>query len=513
MERGVAYLKKQQSKGNWELGLGGFTYKGGSTALVMLALMTAGVKPTDPAIQKGLVYLRKIKPSQNYVVALQTLAFLRAGEKADRKRIGRNVKWLLEARHEDGWAYTRPAARGSRGADNSNSQYALLALHEARRAGDKVDAKALAAMHKLYLKSQIAGGWGYKPKIRASMAMTTAGLASLLITTNTEVKLRKDGSVAGCGIPDAKSVAAALEWIGKGLPDKLTEKTAMDFSPSPFYALYGLARAAPLTGHRYLGGHDWYAVGSRYLLSVQKKDGSWQGRGGRFQLDGWPQVATSFALLFLSSGRTPVLVTKFAHGAANSTDWCNHRHDLRHLVAFAGKELFRGRRLTWDSVDLRRMAAPNRAAQRKWAAVIGTPVVFISGHNTAARGKEAAILKEYVGQGGFILAEACCGDRRFDKNFRAFVRRTFAVALKRLPANHAVYRALAKYKVTAKDFPLEGVDLGGRTVLIYSPKPLAGYWAANAFARGRGQKAFRLGCAIIEYATGRKMPARRVVRK
>jgi hypothetical protein len=480
--------------------------------------MNAGAKPKDPAVQKGLAHLRTIEPAHTYVVALQTLIFLRAGEKADRKRIRRKVKWLLDARLADGWSYTKPSTRrgAGGGGDNSNSQYALLALHEAGLAGYKIDPKALAKVHKFYIKSQVDGGWAYKAGMpRGSMAMTTAGLASLVMTAPDEVKLRKNGSAVNCGgHADTKARGKALKWLGDRFPARLTAaNAATGFSPSPFYSLYGIQRVGRLTGHRYFGGHDWYEVGCRYLMSVQKSDGSWKGKGSRFELDGWPHVATSFALLFLSSGRTPVLISKFAHGAAGSTDWSNHRHDLRNLVAFAGKELFGGRPLTWDAVDLRGKSAPNRAARRKLAAALGSPMVFLSGHKTAPRGKEADILKEYVGQGGFILAEACCGDRRFDRDFRAFVRRTFPAPLRRLPANHPVWKAVAKFKVTPKDFPLEGVDLGGRTVLIYSPKPLAGYWAANAFARGQGQKAFRLGCAIIEHATGKKMPPRRVVQK
>src|SRR5947208_15565816 len=46
--------------------------------------------------------------------------------------------------------------------------------------------------------------------------------------------------------------------------------------------------------------------------------------------------------------------------------------------------------------------------------------------------------------------------------------------------------------ILPSDFPLMGVQQGCKTVMIYSPVPLAGYWEANLFKDGgKGQKAFR----------------------
>jgi hypothetical protein len=517
IDNGVTYLKGQQREGNWELGLGGFTYKGGSTALVMLALMTAGVKPTDPSIRKGLVYLRGISPSQTYVVGLQTMVFIQAAQKVDAERIGRNVKWLLDARHEDGWSYTKPAARGSRGADNSNSQYALLALHEAIGARQKVDAKALKAVRDFYIKTQIGGGWGYKPAIRPSMAMTTAGLCNLIITgldlSTGKAKLRTDGSAVNCGeYKENKPVMAAINWIGDRFPAELTQRNAGDFSPSPFYTLYGIERAGRLTGQRYFGGHDWYEVGCRYLVSAQKRDGSWEGNRGRFQLDSWPAVATSFALLFLSKGRTPVLISKLAYHGKDYTGWNNKRSDVKHLVEFASKAVFKGKQpLAWQVFDVRNKEADNLLARRKLAAeLLQSPIVFFNGHDFAPSGKEMDILKEYLANGGFVLAENCCGKARhpkFDEEFRALMKKIYPdTPLKLLPKEHPVWLASGKFAVSPREFPLWGINQGCKTVVMYSPTPLAGYWEANLKDKGQGKKAFELGANIIAYATGLEPP-------
>ena len=113
-----------------------------------------------------------------------------------------------------------------------------------------------------------------------------------------------------------------------------------------FYSLYGIERAGRLSGLRFLGDHDWYREGCAYLVRVQKEDGSWlepRQRGGSKIL------CTSFALLFLSKGRTPVLVSKLVHGPGE--DWNNDRYDARNLVEYAGRELFAKQPMAWQVFD------------------------------------------------------------------------------------------------------------------------------------------------------------------
>jgi hypothetical protein len=519
IDKGVAYLKGQQRRGNWEIDLGRLSYEGGSTALVMLALLNAGVKADDPHLRRGLAYLRGVNPKHTYVVGLQTMVFVLAGQNADRERIARNVKWLLDARLSDGWTYVNNGGAPGRGlgADNSNTQYALLGLHEAIQAGYKVRPEVLRDLRKLIIDTQKPdGAWGYRPRDgQRRMTMTTAGVCNLIITGMDlaigKAKLRKDGSAEDCGAyAENAPVAKALTWIGDQFPARLTRDNARERLEYAFYCLYGIERTGRLTGQRYLGGHDWYEVGCRFLVENQKADGCWQNAGS--PLDGWPLISTSFALLFLSKGRTPVLISKLAYGPADSAGWNNKRSDLRHLVRFASRELFGRRPLAWQAFDVRNQEARTKADRRRLVVALRkSPLVFCNGHDRAPSGKEEKLLKEYVTAGGFVLVEACCGEKGFDKDFRALMKRMFPDApMRPLPAGHPIWRLAAKAGVNAKDFPLEGVTLAGRTAVVYSPNPLAGYWESNEFAKGRGQKAFRLGTAIIEYATGRKVPPPRL---
>ena len=530
IKRGVDFLRSQQRGGNWETSELKISYPGGLTCLALLALLNSGVPATDPDVQNGLKYLRTITSDKTYVVGLQTMVFALARQPVDRERLQRNVDWLLAARLADGWTYGKVGAGAVRIplADNSNTQYALLGLHEALQSGfAKVDKKALEELQALYVKTQVrregrpGGGWCYRLGEPPSLTMTTAGLCNLIITgldlSVGKQVLRPDGSAVNCGVyEDNKPVADALEWIGAAFPARLSDDYFSSHGIPPFYALYGIERAGRLSGRRYFGGHDWYEVGCRYLVAAQKVDGSWSREKNpliRFP-DHWPLVATSFALLFLSKGQTPVLITKLAYGPADHgrppkiQNWDRKRSDVRHLVEFASRELFKQQPLAWQVFDVRaRPVESDGEVKRLAAQLLESPLVYFNGHFSAPDGKEKAILKEYLENGGFIFAEACCGDTRFDEDFRKLVRDITDENLKPLPPEHPVWLASGKFAVPpGKPYRLEGVQKGCKTVVIYSPQPLAGYWEANEHAKGNGKLAFQLGANVIAYATGLEPP-------
>ncbi len=531
IDSGITYLRSKQrpERGNWEIGGDTVNYPGGWTSLAMLALMNAGVPPIDEAILRGLEYLRKIESDQTYVVGLQTMVYALAGQGVDAERIQRNVDWLVKVRLPGGWNYGRAGP-----ADNSNTQYALLGLHEGLRAGAKVDPQVLQAIQKLMIDTQGRdGGWPYRVNLNgganadrlvgrmpSSMTMTTAGLCNLIITgMDLDVSKQnldlKTGVADHCGEYDENEpVTNALRWIGRSYPARLTPDNAYERLGSPFYCLYGVERAGRLSGQRYFGGHDWYEVGCRYLVDIQKADGSWQGAGIGHPFDQSPIVATSFALLFISKGRTPVLISKLAYGAPEYHGWNNKRSDVRNLVEFCSREIFKKQPLAWQAFDVRTMEADTEESRKRLAAqLLPSPVVFINGHDFAPRGKEEGILKHYLANGGFLFAEDCCGQPGFDRDFRALMTRLFPdSALTPLPPDHPVWAASGKFGVSPREFPLEGVQHGCKWVVIYSPKPLAGYWEADKHKDGRGRLAFQLGANVIAYATGLEAPRPRLTR-
>ena len=144
--------------------------------------------------------------------------------------------------------------------------------------------------------------------------------------------------------------------------------------------------------------------------------------------------------------------------------------------------------------------------------MLQAPIAFFNGHNAPefpARAKQN--LRDFVEQGGFIFAEACCGSHGIrprdssDWSRRCSPRPEYR--LRPLLPDHPVWRA--KHLLSPEIHPLWGIEHGCRTVLIYSPQDLSCYW--NQVERSPTNpaviKAFRVGENVIDYATGREMPA------
>jgi Domain of unknown function (DUF4159) len=509
IEAGVSFLRdRARGNGSWEEQPDGVLhYPGGFTALAMLALLNSGVKPDDPIIERSLKELRKFEPERTYVVGLQTMVFAELGRSEDKERIQRNVDWLVNARVIkggtcQGWTYTNhPNAP-----DNSNTQYALLGLHAGQQAGAKIDREVWAGVQDMYIRSQLPeGGWNYKPGTAPMLTMTTAGLSGLIIAgielNSGREKTRPDGTATNCGqYEENRPATRALGWIGRNFKLKMVE--------AMYYNLYGIERAGRLSGVRFMGEYDWYRAGCEFLTApgIQHEDGSWSARTPH---DSWPVVSTSFALLFLSKGRTPVLVSKLVHGPGD--DWNNDRNDVRNLVDHASRELFRGRPMAWQVFDVSRLEVNSDQHALELAMELAkSPVVYFNGHASPTfRGVDKQILKNYVEQGGFIFAEACCGRNEFDNGFRALMKEIFPDhELRPLPAEHPIWRSHAM--VPPGSFPLEGIDYGCKTVVVYSPKDLSCSWEGNLSKEGRGELAFRVGENVIAYATGMEPPQARL---
>jgi hypothetical protein len=293
-EKAVEYLKKKQTDrgggaGDWDQHGAQQLPPGGGTSLALLALLESGVKPDDEVAARGLKYLRTVEPKQTYVVALQTQVFCRANRRQDADLIKRNVKWLEAAAVRDagqltGWTYTAGGGRS----DNSNSRYAIAALHAAHRAGFKVENEGFwAEVRDLYVRTQKEnGGWGYVPQSpTATHTMTASGLLCLYLAKDI---LEKEDR------PAEQARLNGEAWIAREF--RLDQKSNVLYN---FDVVAALGRASEKA---FLGPKDpkreWYREGVDWLLKNQKDSGEWQPGGA---IDGNPIVSTSFALRFLAS--------------------------------------------------------------------------------------------------------------------------------------------------------------------------------------------------------------------
>jgi len=173
--------------------------------------------------------------------------------------------------------------------DNSNTQFALLALWAARRHGVPSE-RCLAAAGARFAASQADdGSWSYSTIGFAAggttPAMTCVGLLGLAMGHGVAPPAKK--ADAGAALPDNLAIARGLQKVGDFVDAR---------SMSNFYFMWSLERVAVLYNLKTIGNQDWYEVGSNMLLPIQKEDGSWYAggyMGSTYALD------TCFALLFL----------------------------------------------------------------------------------------------------------------------------------------------------------------------------------------------------------------------
>ena len=537
IDRGANYLLEQQlGDGSWPEMIG---YRGGVSALCTLALLNAGVEADDQRMQKALDYLRTIRPEKTYVVALQTIVLARAEPDRDRELILRNVKWLqstqiIKGLNKGAWTY--PDTRGTKG-DQSNSQFALLALHEAERVGVVAKELTWRLAKGYWVRGQNAdGSWGYLGSSIGTGSMTCAGITSLVIAADRvqPSDARAVGDRVECCLArparGADRIERGFRWLG--------EHYSVEQNPNEptwtLYYLYGLERAGRLTARRFIplpsrpgqpSRADWYREGADHLIRNQDSvSGAWRGvRGGENRTGmtwtHWeePLIGTSFALLFLSKGRWPVLLGKLQHGGGN--DWNRHRSDVGNLTRYVESRWKLD--LTWQVIDLKLASVDD---------LIQTPVLYLCGSRSpliedpAQRKALAQKLRDYLDRGGFLFGEAYCRGTEFDKGFRELMARVFPepeYRLRLLPPEHPIWRT--EERVDADKLrPLEGVDFGCRTSVVYSPPDSSGkvrpslscLWELSR--PGRGQKyepavqdevdaGLSIGINVLAYATNRQL--------
>jgi Domain of unknown function (DUF4159) len=505
---GVRFLKeRQRADGSWP-DMDGRSLTG-MTGLVTLALLTAEEKPDSPPIHKALEFLRGFTPNQirsTYAIGLQTMVFATAEPERDRARLEANVDWLERAqikpadrtRWPGSWSYTEQKFQPG---DNSNTQYALLGLSMANEAGVVVKPEVFALSRAYFELTQLHdGSWGYTPQSKPGTgSMTCAGISSLVITGSRRFQSLEhlDGpTIRDCGRSGLNiNLERAMAWLATHF---FVDQNVNQGPQWKHYYLYGLERAGRLTGVRYFGRNDWYRRGAEELVVTQNKaDGFWRGGGQENEL-----VATSFAVLFLAKGRAPVLISKLTHPPLD--DWNRDPDDVRNIVNIVSHDW--KHLLTWQVVD------PHFASVQE---LLQAPIIFFNGHSapefSAAAKKN---LRSFVEQGGFIFADACCGNREFDLGFKRLMKEIFPEEEKRLrplASDHAVWRA--KHLLSPDVHPLWGIEYGCRTVVIYSPQDLSCYWnqMENSPANPAVLKAIKVGQNVIDYATGREMPADKLV--
>ena len=123
-------------------------------------------------------------------------------------------------------------------------------------------------------------------------------------------------------------------------------------------------------------------------------------------------------------------------------------------------------------------------------ALFSCPLLYMHGRkNFTLNAQEAAQLKVYLSQnGGFLMADACCGARPFDLSFRKAIKQVFGEDLKPIPKDHVMFHSTQGFDIdkvklrlpatgqasainaeeTLSDPIFEGIEVNGRYVVVYS---------------------------------------------
>jgi hypothetical protein len=473
----VMFLRRCQQP-NGAIG-GGYNLEG-ETALAALAMLAAGVHPaTDDQLKKALDYLAKADPNNTYIRGIRANVWEYAlrkvpEDKPIRDLLKKDYDWLLAAMGDrEGWRYTME----SRDWDNSCTQYGVLGIWAAARAGFDPGDKFWLTMSKHFRSCQNPdGGWGYV-RSGSTANMVTAGLASMFLVFDMyhgkSFYSAKDPRAFTTG--EAADVLASIErgmdWLGKAAGGK-----------DDGYYLYGIERTAVAGGRKYIGGEDWFRRGAASVLRHQQRDGS-------VPLGAWGGSVcnTAFCTLFLVYGGAPVAIEKLQYGDGH--DWNLNPRDLANLARhlWAAYE----RPLNWQTVSIK---APPEEFE--------APVLFLSGSKPAKFTEDEMLkLRAYILRGGTILAEPSDHSAEFAQSIVELLRLMFPKAdypaydFKPLPAEHGIYTVV---KQDWKQPPrLRGVSDGSRTFFVLSDEYLSADWQTNRIE----SDAFKLAMNLLFYAT------------
>jgi hypothetical protein len=509
IQRGVRFLLQERGpEGYWrEHG----NYPGGLPALTVLALLNAGVDANAPELREPLRRLSTEAPRMTYSSSLIIMALAEADAIRYRPQIRQHAEYLVSVQTEQGgFGYGNNIGW----MDSSNSQFAILALHEAQLAGVTVDPNVWVKAQNYWetVFDRRDGSFSYAPGRKTiTGSMTCAGVCSaVLISENLQqgAAIVQGNQVSCCQNSAANPlVDGGLRWLGQNFTVDRNPTVPINdgHSNALYYFLYSLERTGRITGRRFIGVNDWYRAGTARLLGQQQVDGSWRNASGAFG-EGDVLVTTSMALLFLSKGLRPILIGKYQHGEGRT--WDPHPQGVHLLTRFVEKAW--SRKLNWQTIE---------ATHAQPDDLLEAPVLHITGdRRLSLTFQQIANLKKYLDNGGFLFIEAqngfgCPSAKLFDQDVRELLSVLIPDAkLEVLKPDHAVWTSHFSVKPD-QDFVLLGIQSCCRTSVIYCPGPISGFWELNKpkqreYSEPVQQKiqyAAQLGTNILAFATGNEL--------
>ena len=471
----------QQEDGSWRYS-NEPVYDVGMTALCTLALRHSTLTRAVVPAQKGLAFVGQHAPEpQTYTAGLVEILLFEAGVRGYEARIGQYAQMVIRSQldnplnpnmwgyslvlPETGGVWPRPG-RDTRG-DNSNTQYAILALYYAQKSGFQVPLEAWQRVKDLYETTQREdGAWSYLHPLylrahpgedRYTFSMTCVGTISLFLAEETLAGQAHQQCKMN---PEDPKVVKGMDWVGKNMPPR-----------AGGYTWYACERLGILTGRSEFAGKDWLDAGVEAILASPRTIDS-----------GIALSNTAFQVVFLSRALEPIRINKLQRAG----DWNNDPYDMKHLTEFITEKYQNPTQ--WRIVTLE---APVEYLLR-------VPILYLNGHDELKfTDEEKAKLKEYVNRGGTIFGMACCGRKTFDKSFRELVAELWPeLQLLPVPKTHPLFEFPKRNLVppTVLGMALEGGQ--GRLGVIYSPYDFCCRWHMGG---KRAEPTYALGVNLVYY--------------
>lgn len=306
--------------------------------LVVYACMSAGESADSPLVRTQTdIILKKCsniyKPTlhHNYEAGVDVMGLVAADREKYKAQIQQIGEFLIREQKPYGvWDYSVGDSKG----DTSISQYGVLGLWAAARAGVQVPTKVWDDAAQWHIRTQLKdGAFGYHPlggDPAPKHSMTVAGVGSLAVIKLMLSKLPEEPNAPSTGAePKTKKSDKAFGVLERVTPQEPVDAPAAASSPMDtnfkprstrgeldrsingglgwlarsytidkpsgwgLYYLYGLERVGSLTNSEKINGRDWYKEGCAFLMKSQQPDGSFSDLGG-------PTPSTCFAILFMT---------------------------------------------------------------------------------------------------------------------------------------------------------------------------------------------------------------------
>jgi len=499
----IEYLYSiQNDTGHWEKQYPGTEHShfnahlSGQTTLATWALISAGQKYQEPRLQHAIQFLARQKADYTYVRALRAHIWA-ALPKRFYKSLQKDSAWLLNAYgfNAGSWGYTSIPMES--GYDNSLTQYGVLGLWEAAKRDLDIPNTLWKSVEQHYLKTQLAdGGWNYRPQwSKARGSMTAAGLTCLFITQ--DYLHAKDYETPGQPLSKQQiSIQAGLDWLDENFTSALHPGAPGENNEYYYYYyLYGVQRVGLASGYKRFGTHDWFREGAAEILNrlcipQYNNDGQLIQLivKPKFKSTGTaevPVVQAAFALMFLSHGRVPVVMSKLQ---TNTTAWNNRPRDIANLTRYISDAV--EQRRAWQILNI------NDDVDE----YLESPLIYFATHqpidwvhkyneqlsnqpdnsihdNTAKpiqpdqpnQPTTFERINQYINRGGLLLV---CSDTK-NPNVAESVKELATTmypqyTYRQLPDDHWVY--LLSNPISKKPI-LYGISNGVRELIIFAPNP------------------------------------------